>query len=158
VLITLLFSKINPLLFALHVAWAKVMSYLSHFSPSVSNFSLELIFTDVWGPSPFYSNNGHRYYVCFIDDFSKYVWLFPLATKSAVASTFVKFQTHVEKLFNSKIKSIQSDWGGGVHFGPSIPFYPAKAFPIAFLAHIHINSKVPLNANIDTLSKQAYPY
>jgi hypothetical protein len=76
------------------------------FSPSVSNFPLELVFTDVWGPSPFYSNNGHRYYVCFIDDFSKFVWLFPLATKSDVVSTFHKFQTHVEKLFARKIKSI----------------------------------------------------
>jgi hypothetical protein len=82
------------------------------FSPSVSQFPLELVFTDVWGPSPFYSINRNRYYVCFIDDFSKFIWLFPLATKSSVASTFLQFQTHVEKLFDRKIKSIQSDWGG----------------------------------------------
>jgi hypothetical protein len=60
-----------------------------HLSPSISYFPLELIFTDVWGPSHFPSNNGNRYYVCFIDDFIKFVWLFPIATKSAVASTFL---------------------------------------------------------------------
>ena len=82
---------------------------LFHLSPSVSHFPLELIFTDVWGPSPFYSNNGNWYYVCFIDDFSKFVWLFPIATKSVVTSIFLKFRAHVEKLFDKKIKAIQSD-------------------------------------------------
>jgi hypothetical protein len=83
-----------------------------HLSPSLSKFPLELIFTDVWGPSPFPSNNGNRYYVSFIDDFSKFVWLFPIATKSAVTSIFIQFQKHVENLFDRKIKAVQSDWGG----------------------------------------------
>jgi hypothetical protein len=83
-----------------------------HLSPSLSKFPLELIFTDVWGPSPFPSNNGNRYYVCFIDDFSKFVWLFPIATKSVVTSIFIQFQKHVENLFDRKIKVVQSDWGG----------------------------------------------
>jgi len=83
-----------------------------HLSPSVSHFPLDLIFTDVWGPSPFLSNNGNRYYVCFVDDFSKFIWLFPISAKSEVTTKFLQFQRHVENLFDHKIKSIQSDWGG----------------------------------------------
>jgi hypothetical protein len=83
-----------------------------YLSPSRSKFPLELIFTDVWGPAPTLSNNGNRYYVCFIDDFSKFIWLFPFSAKSDVYNIFLKFQVFVERYFNTKIKSIQSDWGG----------------------------------------------
>lgn len=74
-----------------------------------------MLFTDVWGPSPFSYINGNRYYVCFIDDYSRFVLLFPIATKSTVVSTFQKFQTHVEKYFDRKIKAIQFDWDGEFH-------------------------------------------
>jgi hypothetical protein len=81
-------------------------------SPSRSSFPLELIFTDVWGPSPTLSYNGNRYYVCFVDDFSKFIWLFPITSKSDVYNIFLKFQLFVERQFDRKIKCVQSDWGG----------------------------------------------
>jgi transposase InsO family protein len=83
-----------------------------HLSPTVSTSPLELIFSDVWGPSPFLSINGNKFYVSFIDDFSKFTWLYPITAKSDVISIFQKFQLHVERFFNTKIKSLQSDWGG----------------------------------------------
>ena len=48
----------------------------------------------------------------FLNDFSKFFWLYPIVCKSNVYSVFIKFQAHVERLFNLKIKAIQSDWGG----------------------------------------------
>ncbi|KAL4035670.1 hypothetical protein IC575_004375 [Cucumis melo] len=39
---------------------------------------LALVHSDVWGPSPIISSNGNRYYVSFIDKFSKFTWLFPI--------------------------------------------------------------------------------
>jgi len=83
-----------------------------HLSSSISMHPLDLLFTDVWGPSPSPSINGKRYYVCFVDDFSKFTWLFPIAAKSEVTSILLSFQKHVEKLFDRKIKAIQLDWGG----------------------------------------------
>ena len=83
-----------------------------YLSASVSTQPLDLIFTDVWGPSPFPSVNGNKYYVVFVDDFGKFLWLYPIVCKSDVYSVFIKFQRHLERLFNLKIKAIQSDWGG----------------------------------------------
>lgn len=73
---------------------------------------LELVCSDVWGPAPFLSNDGYRYYVLFYDHFSKYSWLYFLKQKSEVLSVFIQFRTHVEKYFGVPIKNFQSDWGG----------------------------------------------
>jgi hypothetical protein len=74
-----------------------------------SDHPLDLLLTDVWEPSLFPSINRKHYY---LDDFSKFTWLFPIAVKSKVTSIFLQFQKHVEKLFECKIKDIQSNFGG----------------------------------------------
>jgi hypothetical protein len=51
---------------------------------------LELVHTDLWGPSPVASLGGSRYYVTFIDDFSRKVWVYFLKNKSNVFETFKK--------------------------------------------------------------------
>jgi hypothetical protein len=47
---------------------------------------LELIYSDVWGPAPIRSLDGFLYYVIFVDHFTKYVWLYPMKSKSDVYS------------------------------------------------------------------------
>ena len=66
---------------------------------------------DVWGPSPILFKDDYRYYVEFVDDFNNFTWIFPLKLKSEVRDTFIKFQTMVERKFETKIKTLQSDWG-----------------------------------------------
>jgi hypothetical protein len=72
---------------------------------------LSLIHTDIW-TSPITSISGYKYYVIFIDDYSRYTWLYPLKAKSEVYECFVKFKLLVEKQFSSSIKQLQSDGGG----------------------------------------------
>ena len=43
---------------------------------------LELIHTHLWGPSPTTSRNGFKYYISFVDDYSRYTWIYPLKLKS----------------------------------------------------------------------------
>ena len=77
-----------------------------------SSQPLELIYSDVWGPSPILSNDGFQYYVIFVDHFTKYTWLYPLRLKSDVLNVFTKFKTVVEKFFKTSILTIYSDGGG----------------------------------------------
>ena len=80
-------------------------------STRVSTCPLELVHSDVWS-SPILSISGYKYYVTFIDDFSRFTWLFPLRFKSDVFSCFVKFKSLVENLFSCKLKYFQTDGGG----------------------------------------------
>jgi len=82
------------------------------FSTSSICKPLELVYSDVWGPSPTLSINGNRFYVSFIDAYSRYTWVFPIQAKFDVMPTFLQFQTMAERLLNSKIISVQSDWSG----------------------------------------------
>ena len=72
---------------------------------------LDLIYTDVW-TSPTYSFDGYKYYVLFVDHYTRYVWFYPLKLKSQVIQVFVPFNNLVENKFNSKIKILYSNNGG----------------------------------------------
>jgi histone deacetylase 1/2 len=72
---------------------------------------LELIHSDVWGPAP-PSVGGFRYYISFIDDFTKFTWIYLMVDRTDVQRIFVQFKNHVERLLDTKIKCVQSDWGG----------------------------------------------
>jgi len=80
-------------------------------SVSQSTFPLQLIFSDVWGPAP-KSVSHYQYYVSFIDDFSKFTWIFLLKNRSDVFEVFLNFQKLVERQLNRKIIAMQTDWGG----------------------------------------------
>jgi Integrase core domain. len=51
---------------------------------------LELVHTDVWGPAPVSSIGGKSYFVTFIDDHSRKVWVYFLRQKSEVYDVFKK--------------------------------------------------------------------
>jgi len=103
-------NKIPSIYSACHQGKSHCLPFSS--SQSISTHPLELIFSDVWGPSPIMSTNGNKYYVSFVDHFNKYTYLFPILAKSSVMQIFCSFQKLVECQFNCKIKSIQTDWGG----------------------------------------------
>ena len=53
---------------------------------------LELVHTDVWGPAPVSSLGGTSYFVTFIDDATRKVWVYFLNNKSVVHATFKKWK------------------------------------------------------------------
>lgn len=59
-------------------------------SHDISSAPLDLIFSDVWEPAPI-SAGRHTYYVSFIDDFSKYTWIYLLRKKNLMC--FKPFKT-----------------------------------------------------------------
>ena len=74
---------------ACHVGKFKNTTYNSS-SKSLTQ-PLELIHSDVWGPSPILSKDGFRYYVHFVDDYNNFSRIFPLKLKYVVKHVFQNF-------------------------------------------------------------------
>ena len=73
---------------------------------------LELVHSDVCGPMKTLSIGGARYFLTFIDDFTRKVWVFPLKNKNEVLEKFKTWKTLVERQSEHKIKTFRSDNGG----------------------------------------------
>ncbi|KAE8694615.1 putative pentatricopeptide repeat-containing protein [Hibiscus syriacus] len=67
---------------------------------------LELVHSDVW-QTPVTSLSGAKYFVSFVDDYSRRCWVYPIKKKSDVFSTFKNFKARVELDYGNKIKSSQ---------------------------------------------------
>ena len=63
------------------------------FSPfnKISIVLLHKIHCDLWGPAPINSNQNFRFYALFIDDHTRFAWLFPLQRKDDYFDCFIRF-------------------------------------------------------------------
>ena len=68
-----------------------------------------LIHSDISGPMPTTSMNGSRYFLTFIDDFSRYTWVFFIKKKSEVLEKFTELKALIENASGKKIKILRSD-------------------------------------------------
>ena len=78
---------------------------------------LELVHTDICGPFPTTSWNGQQYFITFIDDYSRYGYLYLIHEKSQSLDVFKTFKVEVELQLGKKIKAIKSDRGGEYYGG-----------------------------------------
>ena len=58
------------------------------------------------------SLNGNRYFLLFIDDYSRRTWCYFLKNKSDVFDRFVEFKACVEKEIDAPIRTLRTDNGG----------------------------------------------
>src|SRR5882762_3053530 len=72
---------------------------------------LDLVHSDVCGPLPF-SIRGMRYFITFIDDHTRKLWLYPIRLKSDAFKKFREFKALVELQTGLRIKVIRTDGGG----------------------------------------------
>ncbi|XP_043692937.1 uncharacterized protein LOC122643378 [Telopea speciosissima] len=77
-----------------------------------SNGLLELIHTDISGPFPIPSVGDQRYFITFIDDFSRYGYLYLISKKSNSLDAFMIYKAEVENFHSRRIKTVRSDRGG----------------------------------------------
>jgi len=73
---------------------------------------LELIHTDLWGKASMLSLGSLLYFVTFIDDTSRKVWIYFLKKKSEVFDVFKKWLAQVENKIGLKLKYLKSEIGG----------------------------------------------
>lgn len=72
---------------------------------------LELVHTDVCGPMRTPTPSNNRYFILFIDDYSRMTWVYFLRERSEVFNIFKKFKNMVEKQSGHHIKVLRSDRG-----------------------------------------------
>ena len=73
---------------------------------------LELIHTYICGPFPKASWNGQQYFISFIDNYSRYGYLYLIKEKFQSLDLFKAFKAKVENQLNKRIKAVKSDRGG----------------------------------------------
>ncbi|GKB70666.1 retrovirus-related pol polyprotein from transposon TNT 1-94, partial [Tanacetum coccineum] len=78
---------------------------------------LDLVHFDVCGPMKTKTLRGCSYFVTFIDDHSRKVWVFTLKTKDQVLDVFKQFHALVKRQTGKKLKCIQTN-NGGEYIGP----------------------------------------
>ncbi|UYV68970.1 hypothetical protein LAZ67_6001864 [Cordylochernes scorpioides] len=76
-----------------------------------SKQTLELIHTDICGPMPVKSTGGNRYFLSFVDDFSRRITVYLLKNKDEVLKHFDIYRATVERQTGNKIKVLRSDNG-----------------------------------------------
>ena len=78
--------------------------------PSTSKLNvLDLVYSDVCGPIDVETLGGNKYFVTFIDDASRKVWVYVLKTKDQVFEHFKKFHAMVEREKGKPLKCLHSD-------------------------------------------------
>jgi len=77
-----------------------------------AKYVLELVHIDICGPFPTTSWNGQQYFITFIDDYSRYGYLYLIHEKSQSLEIFKTFKAEVKLQLGKKIKVVKSDRGG----------------------------------------------
>ena len=73
---------------------------------------LEVVHSDVCGPFKSLSLAGNRYFITFVDEFSRMIWLYVIKLKGEVFEIFQIFKASVERESGKRLKILRTDGGG----------------------------------------------
>ena len=77
-----------------------------------TNDILEYIHSYLWGsPHVPFSLSNAQYFISFVDDFSRKVWVYFLKNKSEAFAKFKEWKTLVEHQVGKKVKNLRTDNG-----------------------------------------------
>jgi len=112
---------------------------------------LEIIHTDICGPFDVNSFNKERYFIIFIDDFSRYGYVYLLPEKYQKVNALEVYVNEVERQLDRKVKIVRSDRGGeyygkydesGQHPGPFVKFLEKRGICAQTQCQVHHNKMV----------------
>lgn len=101
---------------------------------------MEIVHSDVFGPLKAKSIGGCKWFVTFIDDYTRKVFVYPMKQKSEVFKKFIDFKNFAERQSDCKLKILRSDNGteyinkifddfcsnNGVLHQKSVPYTPQQ--------------------------------
>ncbi|TLX69477.1 DDE-type integrase/transposase/recombinase, partial [Labilibacter sediminis] len=73
---------------------------------------LQLLHTDLCGPSSVPSLSGKKYILVLVDDYTKFTWVFFLRAKSETTAELINFIKYIEVRVGKPVRRIRSDNGG----------------------------------------------
>jgi transposase InsO family protein len=73
---------------------------------------LELVHADICGPMQTLSLNKNKYFIIFLDDFSRITWVYFIKEKYDALIIFQQFKVVVEKKSGYVLKTLHTDRGG----------------------------------------------
>ncbi|KAJ0030064.1 hypothetical protein Pint_13139 [Pistacia integerrima] len=76
------------------------------------NELLGLIHSDLGDLKQTTTRGGKKFYITFIDDYSKYTGVYLLRSKDEAIQMFLTYKNEVENKLNKKIKRLRTDRGG----------------------------------------------
>uniref|UniRef100_A0A2N9HML0 Integrase catalytic domain-containing protein n=1 Tax=Fagus sylvatica TaxID=28930 RepID=A0A2N9HML0_FAGSY len=128
---------------------------------------LELVHSDVCELNGILTRGGKRYFITFIDDFSRYTYVYLMRNKDESFDMFKKYKTEVENQKDKRIKILISDRGGeyfpqeftiyceenGLIHQRSAPYTPQQnglaerknRTPVDMLNAMRVSAKLPFN-------------
>ena len=83
------------------------LPFNNNISHALSSF--DLIHSNVWGPSHISTSGGSRYFVIFVDDFSRYTWIYLFKNCSELYQIYRDFTKMIETQFSKPIKVFRFD-------------------------------------------------
>ena len=73
---------------------------------------LQLVHSDVCGPLSVQARGGYEYFITFIDDYSRYGYVYLMHKKYETFGKFKEFMEKAEKQLGKSLKTLRSDLGG----------------------------------------------
>ncbi|KAL0451725.1 UNVERIFIED_CONTAM: Copia protein [Sesamum latifolium] len=89
---------------------------------AIANSLLDLVHTNVCGPLNTPARGGFSYFITFIDDHSRYGYIYLMRYKSETFGRFKEYRLEVENQTGHKIKALRSDRGGEYLSGEFIDY------------------------------------
>lgn len=83
---------------------------------------LNVVHSDIYGPIKVPTYSGNRYFITFVDEYSKMLWLYLIKLKSDALEVFKKFKVLPEKQSGMKLK-ILITYGGGEYTSKDFESY-----------------------------------
>ena len=73
---------------------------------------LVVVYSEVCGPFEVPSLGGNKYFITFVDEYSRMIWMYVIKMKSAAFEFFLRFKANVERESGKLLKTLRTDGGG----------------------------------------------
>lgn len=71
--------------------------------------AFDLLHCDIWGPYRVTTHNHKTFFVTMVDDFTRFIWLFLIQSKSEVIVVMRNFLTRIKNLFDTSVKVLRTN-------------------------------------------------